>query len=260
VSVGPSDNAGHPGEGEIPLDLPAGVRPGPTRPARESLLTARPDACPNCARPMSQDAVVCFACGYDQRQARVVTPEVGVVEVTPPTPQRPELEEFVLPGRGSARVVAVVGVVVGVAAMITAASIGRGYSTGARLALAAGVGLSTLIHTGTGLVAVWTAAKITGRQLERNVDLGAARMLVAFASLQLVMSLRLGIENLWLRAPVFGVALGAYWVVLFALFRRSHRDTTVLAACHVTAWLAVEFGVQVQAWLQSAALPPAPAG
>ncbi len=251
-----------PDPGHIPLDLPESLRVRPQPAPAPDLSTSRPslvpdstdlDACPNCGKPMAADAVVCFNCGYDQKSARVVKPEVGVVVLEPQPPVRREKPEFVLPGRGSPRVVAIAGVACVLAAMIVSATVSKNATVGIAAALAGLVLVQTLLHTGTGVAGVWLASKFTATQFERHVDLAASRMLLAVGVFQLVAALRLSLESPFARAPVFLLAVGAYWLVLFAFFRRSHRDTSLLAACHMGVWMLVEFSVQIQTWLASAA-------
>lgn len=241
----------------IGLDLPEALRaraqPAPSI-DRPSLVpdSTDLDACPNCGKPMAADAVVCFNCGYDQKSSRVVKPEVGVVVLEPEAPLRREKPEFVLTGRGSPRAIAIAGAACVLSAMVLSGVLTKNATLGIAAAFAGLVLIQTLLHTGTGVAAVWLASKFTGTQFERNVDLAAARMLLAFGVLQLVVALRLSVESPFARAPIFLLAVAAYWLALFALFRRSHRDTSLLAACHIGVWMLVEFGVQIQSWLAAA--------
>ena len=49
----------------------------------------------------------------------------------------------------------------------------------------------------------------------------------------------------------FLVAVASYWVVLFALFRRSRQETTLIVLFHFGAVMFVELGFQIAVWLQT---------
>lgn len=245
-------------DGPIELDhsqdaeTPGGPVQSDAAPERPSLLRLTEDRCPNCRMALEPEAVVCFSCGYDLRTGNVVRPKVGVVEVEPEGGKAEAVPEFVTAGRGSARVVAAVGVGVLVAAVVTAGAIqpAKTFWT----VVGAGVLLvqQCLLHTGTGLVGVWVAAKVVGERFERHVDLAAARMFLAFAAFMLVRVLRPFPDSPALSQFVMLIpAAGVYWLTLLAVFRKSRQQTTVLAVSHLAVWVFVEFGVQLQAMIQS---------
>ena len=60
-----------PGCGAIVL-IGAGGSAAPVAPA-----AAPANACPNCASPMPQGAVLCINCGYDTRTGKKFTTEIG---------------------------------------------------------------------------------------------------------------------------------------------------------------------------------------
>ncbi|HMN39215.1 MAG TPA: zinc ribbon domain-containing protein [Phycisphaerales bacterium] len=233
----------------IPLEPVAEGDP----PARgtSSILNPSGDACPNCGAGMAAEAVVCMACGYDMTANRVVTPRTGVDEVDPePEDQGPA--EFVRPG-GKPMVLAIAGAVVLLAAAVAAGSNAPRREFSAQAAMVLLVLYRAVIHTGTGLAAVWCAARYVEERFG-SVRLALARVFVAVAVFWLVSSLRLPIESEWLeRAVRWPVALGCYWLTLFVLFRRSRGETLVLALLHVGTWMFVEMGIQLGVWLQDAA-------
>ena len=232
-------------KGIIPLapDLEADA-PKPTSP---SLLTSKEDACPNCNAPLAADAVVCMKCGYDQKQGRVVKPEVGVVEVE----DKKAVPEYVTIGRGSPRPLAIAGGVLLVAAMITAAVYSPVKSVPVIAAIIGLIFFQAALYTGSGVVAVWAAARLAGQRFT-HIDLVAARMFVAVALFQLVSHFVLIPDYRTLSQIVmFVLAAGTYWLTIFFFFRKDHRETSVLLAFHVAAGAFVHFGVMISAFLQS---------
>jgi ribosomal protein L40E len=222
--------------------------------ARQSLLTLADDTCPNCHAKLEPEAVVCFACGYDLRTRQVVRPKVGTVEVEPdPKVVEAGKPEFVTEGRGSAGLIAGVGGLVVLVALATAAASLPVKSFGTVFGSSLLVVQQCVLHTGTGLVGVWIAAKVVGERFERNVDLGAARMFLAFAAFTAVRVLRPFADSPALSQFTMIVPAAAlYWLTLFAVFRKSRQQTTVLAVSHLGVWMFIEFGVQLQVMVQEA--------
>lgn len=217
------------------------------KPAVPSLLTPKEDACPNCSAPLAADAVVCMKCGYDQKQGRVVKPEVGVVEVEEKKP----VPEYVTTGRGTARPLAIAGGILLIAAMVTAAVYSPVKSFPVIAALIGLLFFQATLYTGSGVVAVWAAARLAGQRFT-HIDLVAARMFVAVALFQLVSHFVLIPDHRMLSQIVmFVLAAGAYWLTIFFFFRKDHRETSVLLAFHVAAGAFVHFGVMISAFLQS---------
>lgn len=246
----PPDDAGH--DGTIPLE-PAPEAPKPVvpvaRPAGKPLLDLVDDTCPNCKAVMDADALVCMTCGFDMKQNRVIKPEVGEVDA----PEAPKLApEFVRPG-GTAKIVAILG-----GATLLAATVCAWLSAprGAGAMVSASLSLLTIykgiLHTGTGVAAVWLTARWVSERFSR-VDLASARMLLGFSVYLLVASLPLHMEMVWLeRSLKFVVGMGAYYLMLWALFRRDRMTTMVLLAFHVAMWAFVEFGILIASQLEQA--------
>ncbi len=243
-------------EDAIPTARPATRAPtGPTS-ERGSILHLASDACPNCAQPMEDAAVVCMSCGYDLKANRVIAPTTGMVEVEPTRPgdARPE---FVRPG-GTPKVVGALGGIVLATAGVSAgfaAPTGSGWVvTGAMVVLAV---YSGILHTATGVAAVWCASKYVGERFTR-IDLVAARMLLAFATFVLVLNLPVHLPYEWLDKGVkLLAAVGVYFLMLMALFRRDRRVSLVLLGMHAGIWVFVQIGVLLGVVLQSMANQPA---
>lgn len=160
-------------------------------------------------------------------------PETGIDSSTP----------LVVPAFPGMRVLVVLGCTLMLLAVLMSASAANsqlqhvGYTLGsAFLTLFNGI-----LHTGTGVVAVIASAFFMKRKVG-SVELAAGRMFVAFGVLLLV------------TAPVFplgwvgwglkwALALGAYWLVVRALFRKSVDETNIIAAAHLILYLLYQVGV-----------------
>lgn len=239
--------------------IPLEPAPEPTIPiARAARLTdiPREDRCPNCGRPMAHDAVVCMACGYDLKANRVVKPETGVELIEPPAPAKPDEPEFVKPG-GTPRVLGIVGGVLAIAAVVAAvANADPRTTTGGKVSLGLYTLYETLLHTGTGAVALWIVARLL-RQAFNRVDLAVARMLVVVAAFHLVVNLRLPLGNETAsRLLAWPLATGVYYLVLFGLFRRDRKETGMVLLAHLAVWGFVEIGIQIAVWLKATAGVP----
>lgn len=234
----------------IPTARPAGGKVGDA-----SILDLTAESCPNCGKAMASDAVVCLACGHDLKANRVISPALGVEEVEPPKPTGDQRPEFVRPG-GTPKLVGILGGLVLVSAGICAgfaAPNGSGWVvTGAMVVLAI---YSGILHTATGVAAVWCTAKYEGERFTK-IDLVAARMLLAFATFVLVLNLPVHLPYEWLdKAAKLILAVGVYFLMLMALFRRDRRVSMVLLALHAGIWVFVQLGVLLGVVLQSMATP-----
>ncbi len=241
----PTPNPPNPGE-TIPLE-PVAPAPTPQRSTRPSVLNSAADACPNCAAALAPDAIVCMSCGFDMKSNQVLRPEMGV-DIIEPVPVKPP---FIKPGIKPG-VLLIAGVVALVAAMIAA-----GINAAPRAALGSSAVFTLLVlykailHTGTGLAGLWAAAKFVDHRLN-HVDLAAARMFVAVAAFMLVWSLHIPIQTAFVERTLrFLGAVACYWVILFALFRRSRQETTLIVLFHLGAVMFVELGFQIAVALQT---------
>lgn len=234
-----------------PEARPAGAGAGPRIASGKSILQLVDDKCPNCGSKMDADAVVCMACGYDMKANEVLKPKTGV-EYVEPEPAADERPEFIKPG-GRAAVFAIAGVCVTLAACAAAvANMPRpgGFGVGAAWVLL--IIYRAVLHTGTGLAALWCASKFVGERFTR-LDLAAARIFLALSVFLLVASVRIPLEPEWLGGVIkWPIAIVGYWLAVFALFRRSRQETFIIALFHIGAMMFVELGVQMASWLDAA--------
>lgn len=218
-------------------------------------ITTPLTTCPNCGAPMAPEAVVCLECGYDQRAGQKLRPTTGTVEVEPDdAPSAPAAEvTFVKPGGPPAKVLAIAGAVVTVIAMIAAGYFApTGAGVGVVLALGARTVYETVLHTGTGLLALVIASRVAGERFG-SVETGVARMFLAFAVFELLLRLHLPIPYQAVESGLrLILALGVYWLVLGALFRRGVQQTSIIVGCHLGVWGFVELGVLIAGFLEQA--------
>lgn len=239
-------------DGTIPLE-PASEPPKPVvpvaRPAGQPLLDLVDDTCPNCKAVMDANALVCMACGFDLKENRVIKPTLGEIDA-PETPK--PVPEFVRPG-GTPKLIAILGALTLLAATVCAwlnAPRGSGYMVSASLSLL--TIYKGILHVGTGVAAVWLTARWVSERFSR-VDLASARMLLGFSVYLLIASLPLHMEMVWLeRSLKFVGGMGAYYLMLWALFRRDRMTTAMLLAFHVAMWAFVEVGILIASQLEQA--------
>jgi hypothetical protein len=230
------------------------LEPGEESPPNEQegeLLHDAGDTCPNCGTPLARGEVLCMKCGYDLEANVVRKPKVTEEEGPGDEPEEPDL--FVEPGRGSPKVLAVAGGIITVAAMILA-----GVNTtvsGAAIAAAVVLPLyEVLLHTASGVLALFIVSKLVEERFG-DPELAAARILVAFALFQLFMAMVIPV-------PVVGavlktvLGLGAYWVAVWWLFRKTPAVTLLIMAAHIALWAFVWIGKV----LYEAATPAVAAG
>ncbi len=237
----------------IPLEPLAPAPPSSKPSSRDSIQHAIADKCPNCGAKMEQEAVVCMSCGYNMKANELLKPQTGVDIIEPP-PVKPD---FVKPG-GKPLTVAIIGAVVVVAAMVAAGVNSAPHpAMGASFVFALLVLYRVVLHTGTGLAGLWCAAKFVDHRLNR-LDLASARVFLALGVFALVWALRLPIDIPFLEHAIrFPLAVAAYWVTLFATFRRSRLETTLIALFHLGCLMFVELGLQLAIWLETIVAGPA---
>jgi hypothetical protein len=198
---------------------------------------------------MESDAIVCMACGYDMKANQVLTSRTGIDEVEP-APVAAERPEFVKPG-GRPLVYAIAGVCVLCGAMVAAAMNAPKPDIGVRAALALLVLYHAILHTGTGVAAIWLAARYVEQRLT-HLELAASRIFLALACFLLVASIRIPIEHPFLESLVrFPLAIGVYFLAIFALFRRNRQETLLFLLFHAGAAMFVELGVRLAVWLEA---------
>lgn len=210
--------------------------------------------CPNCSVPLSADAVVCIACGYDLHANVVRTPEIGVAEVALAEEAKPKIVEFVPAGRGGVQPVAIAGAFVGMLAAVAAGiSAGR---LGGSLFVVASVLLviyTVLVQTATGIAAVAGAAMLAKERFSR-IDLVAARMLLAVAAFTLIISVPVPVEYRWLWGGLKWLGAATVYVVLIMiLFKKDRIKAGGIVVMHAALWLLLAVGMQLAAWASAAA-------
>jgi len=166
---------------------------------------------------------------------------------------------FVVPGRGEPKVLLMVG-----AAILGAAVVAAALHAKPTLAGVFATGISTiywtLLLTITGVSAVGVAAHLSGAPYGR-VDLAAARMFVTVAACQLILSIRFAALGNWNGAVIAPIALGVYWLTLWALFRLPRQRQVALASTHFALSLLIWGIMSLHVWVvttsaEAAAVPP----
>ncbi len=205
---------------------------------------------------MAPDAVVCVKCGYDMRANEALTPRVGKpVEVPslidPKPPSAADSGPFVRPPTGTwenERVLAVAGAVIALGAAVAAAINFPASSTAVTIGAAVLALYSVALHTGTGLAAVGLAAALAERPYG-SIRVAAARILVAYSAFELVKNLRLEFTG-----GAFLVILAAcavYFLLIWGLFRRTARETGIIAVTHFVIWFLIMLAGQLYSWVQA---------
>ena len=257
--AGDADSGDH-----IPLEpiaeTPRSEATKPTAPAGKignaSLLAGQLTACPGCGHRLGEHDVVCTNCGLDLRVGRRRDVEVGEVEVE----ERKAREEFLAPTTLSPKVHAAIGAGFLVLALVLTAVYAPRGSTLLAIGLVLSTLYNTLVHTGTGVVAVILAAMVFGAKMSR-FDFAAARMFLAFSAFQLVSVVQVPGIPAGLSKFLFAlVAGGVYLLALMLLMRKSKEQAVAIAAFHFALWLLYSGGVWLSAWVTAEAgkLPPTP--
>lgn len=166
---------------------------------------------------------------------------------------------FVRPGFGNQRVWATVGAVLLVASLI-AVAVTTGQGTLRTVAAVLLMLYKVLVHTATGVIAVWLAAILSEERLGR-VELAAARMFAAVSAMALFFSVRISIfgnapfeRNIW--SVVFGAA--AYLALVAGLFRLWGHKLVYVIGAHLGLWLLVQVGMLLSAYVSAVPAAPAP--
>jgi hypothetical protein len=166
--------------------------------------------------------------------------EVTVDETPEPAPP------FVRPG--DAKVTALVGAGIGIAAIIAAAvNSPQHWFPSAVLVL-----YFIVLHAMTGVGALAGAAYICDQPLGR-IELAAARMLAAVSLFLLLVNLQVGFAHRFIE-PLLAVA--GYWLTLTVLFRASWVRLFYVAVIHAGLALVVWLGMAIYAWANA----PVPKG
>jgi hypothetical protein len=167
-------------------------------------------------------------------------------------------EEFGRPLFGEPLHWAVAGAVLLLGALIVA-GINAGNHHVFRIALTL---YNVLLHTGTGVAAVFIAAYVTNTRVKRP-ELTAARMFVAVAAFMLIFRLNINffgpdyrtwrLEELVLASLVYvGLVAGSFRLVRW-------YPLAILVGAHFVIWLVVQVGMELSAAVAAAPTPPPPA-
>lgn len=248
----PSDEGiptARPAGGHIPLSGAAGAAARGGKINEPSLLDLVDDTCPKCGKKLPHEAVVCTSCGYDLKDNIVhradIPPASHAFSVDPDEDDATDAgsdDDFVQPGRGSAKVMAIAGGVLTLAAMVVAGLVAHqthGYwfvTTKVAVVL-----YETLVHALTGGVAVYVVARVTERKLG-SAELAVARMFAAFALFQLVRHIPIAVPYVGAILQLLA-AMAIYFLTIWLLFARQRVETAMLAAAHFALWLLVTLGM-----------------
>ncbi len=238
-----------------PDETPSGPAPeGEDVPAPEDpkaridaapLLETREDGCPGCGRSLAPEVIVCTECGYDLRSNDRLASEACVDIVGGDVP-----DGFTAPGRGSVRVLLAVGGAIAIVAMVAAGVFASRAPEASLSEIVLSVfraGYDVVLHTGTGLVAVFASARILGLPVGR-LDLAVARVLVVFAVFELVSVAVAPVSvggvaiGRWVYVPA---AIGSYFLAAWLLFGRARAETLLLTLAHTVLWAFVKLGESV---------------
>lgn len=203
--------------------------------------------------------------GIDEDEIYELEPDAAAASVRPPgvsaPPSPPKAEDagakpdtpadsmdFVRPGLGGPKVWGVVGAVLLVGAIL-AVGVNSTRPAGATTASIFLTLYNALLHTGTGVVAVWAASLLAEKRLGR-FELAAARMFTAVAALSLVVNLRVSLftaspveQSIW--AALLGAA--AYVGAVAGLFRIWGQHLGFVVGGHLALWLLVQVGMLLSA-------------
>ncbi len=162
------------------------------------------------------------------------------------SPPKPEMEPFIDASGPAPKVMAIVGGVIVLGAVVVAMAMAekRWYAAGI------GVAYLCLLHTATGVLAIAAAAHLHGKTLGR-IDQAAARMLIAVGLFAGVVSIRVVSWGAWDRVVMVPAAAGAYFLALVILLRGRVRECGAVGAVHATLGAATWFLVAIQAWVSA---------
>jgi hypothetical protein len=176
-----------------------------------------------------------------------------------PAAAPPETPDFVTAGVGKPLYWAAAGGVLLIAALI-ATGVNAPNRAVLRILL---VLYNVLLHTGTGVVAVYLAATLLERRV-RFVETVAARMLVAVSAMALLISTQIRIfpPKYDTKAEEIVLGLAAYGLIVAASFNLWKRlPFLYVVGCHFALWLIVQLGMALSEAVAAAPLPkPVPGG
>lgn len=230
------------------------------------------DRCPSCGTRMpTPDAVVCVACGYDQKSNKILKTSVGEA---PPAPKprgakavlastlegeagdKPaEKPDLVRAGKLGWKIPALLaGATIVSAATLAGVNAEKSWGKAVLSVL-----LYAPIWTGLGLIAALATAKMQERRIG-SVAVVAARMGLAVGAFALVFNVAHSVELVqWMRfilAALLGV--GIYFLLLLVLFDVRPEEATMLAVAHALLWMMFKGLVFAITILESSTGAPTP--
>lgn len=252
-----------PNENHPETDQPTQKRADPDSPLGKSILDIEGDTCPRCGAKLEENHLVCERCGFDLEKDTLpaAAKKPPADKPTPPQPDVPDDETppppFVTPGRGGPKPLAVVGAILTLSAMIVAGVNHADHSAWVVIAATVVALAHVLIHSGTGLLAVWFAAVINEQPVGR-IDLALARMFVAYSAFELIRTIHLPVPWVGHVIPWIAAAL-VYWTLVLLLFNKPRVIALLVALAHFVIWIALQLAIRLEAWLATAVQTPPPA-
>lgn len=222
-----------------PEDIPAaGLASGPAKSAPKGKLEAEP-----LMSHVGEDEDAT----YDPEVDRVLRGEKPAPGPPGPTPVIVAASGPILvkPGLGDAKMWGILAGVLLISAMV-ATGMTATNAVAARVALTL---YGAVLHTATGVAALWIVAMLTGHRLG-DVLLAGARMATAVAAFQLVFHTNVQLVG---QTKVEETILGlvVYVLVLIGTFRLWGARLGMVAGVHFALWLAVQVGLELRGHVES---------
>jgi hypothetical protein len=168
-----------------------------------------------------------------------------------PAAAQPVGPVFITPGLGNAKVWSIVGGVLLISAVVAAAMTNTNRFASAFLTLYSGI-----LHTGTGLIAVYFAARIDSRKVG-DLELAAGRIATAVGAFLLLFNLNINLAGTTKWEELILATL-AYAGIIAGLFRLWGRSLGLLLSAHFALWVVFQIGMQLSAW--ASAVPAVSSG
>jgi hypothetical protein len=252
--TGPTDPTSKPPEDPAPYELepvaPAPTpAPPPVRPSQPASNAASVPAKGN----LNKDGVLT---GFDEDADFDRDPEVDRAlgkkhakskhaSSSEPEESKPSGPVFITPGLGNAKVWSIVGGVLLISAVVAAAMTNTNRFASAFLTLYSGI-----LHTGTGLIAVYFAARIDSRKVG-DLELAAGRIATAVGAFLLLFNLNINLAGTTKWEELILATL-AYAGIIAGLFRLWGRSLGLLLSAHFALWVVFQIGMQLSAWASAA--------
>ncbi len=244
---------------EIPSPPPQGSKPSPQPYDLEPAVSqtpAAPGSVPKPADPSQAEAPGKLAAkgvleGFDEDADFDKDPEVekalGKSSKGSPAAEAPTPDAFVQPGLGNAQVWGLVGGFLLIGAVVAAAM----NTQGNRFATCLLVLYTGIVHTGTGLVAVYLTSRLLSKPVGQ-LELAGGRMLTAVGAFLLIFNLNINLigTTKW---EELVLAAAAYAGIIAGLFRLWGQRLGMLVLSHVLLWMVFALGMELTSWANMAA-------